>query len=207
MDLLRKEKSVHDAWERKMKLFYVDVQIEREEKTAGDGGDEGDGKNGGEDGERDETPAEETAATGEVSVGVAKDEEEGVVKEEEVGVAPSVVESADSNIGTTSRPPLDNIIEEEEEEEEEEQVDRDELIIDCRVSLTPINQPPPSPSSPWTGGTEETGEIETRECSASAQDCRLPLPQEGHISYIFHVFYLKNYFTSNISLYKNNSNN
>ena len=136
---------MHDAWEHKMKLFYVDVQIEREEKTAGDGGDEGDGKNG-EDGERGETPAEETAATGEVSVGVTRDEEEGVVKEKEVGVAPSVVESADSNIGTTSRAPLDNII--EEEEEEEEHVDRDELIIDCRVSLTPINQPPPSPSSP-----------------------------------------------------------
>ena len=189
MDLLRKEKSVHDAWERKMKLFYVDVQIAREEKTAGDGGDEGDGKNGGEDGERDETPAEETAETCEVSVGVARDEEEGVVKEEEVGVAPPVVESADSNIGTTSRAPLDNIIE-EEEEEEEEHVDRDELITDCRVSLTPINQynqPPPSPSSPWVGGTEETGEIETRECSASAQDCRLPLTQEGHISYIFHI--------------------
>ncbi|CAI8039473.1 hypothetical protein GBAR_LOCUS21955, partial [Geodia barretti] len=66
---------------------------------------------------------------------IAEEQEVGLAKEVEEGVAPSEVDVADSNVVTTSRLPLENIVEEEEEEEEEEKVDKDELITNCREAL------------------------------------------------------------------------
>ena len=139
------------------------IQSEERENTVE--GEDGDGEVRREDIET-EVPAEETVINGvsegvakeksvaeEQEVGVAKEVEEGVAKEKSIaeeqevglakeveeGVAPSEVDVADSNVVTTSRLPLENIVEEEEEEEEEEKVDKDELITNCRVSkLLPI---------------------------------------------------------------------
>ncbi|CAI8039470.1 Coiled-coil domain-containing protein 96, partial [Geodia barretti] len=130
---------------------------ESEERENTVEGEDGDGEVRREDIET-EVPAEETVINGvakeksiaeEQEVGMAKEVEGGVAKEKSIaeeqevglakeveeGVAPSEVDVADSNVVTTSRLPLENIVEEEEEEEEEEKVDKDELITNCREAL------------------------------------------------------------------------